>query len=256
MPRTGRRGVRSVGLANLRIVEPSRRGGETVLLIDDDDAIRSFVRGRLEQAGFSVLDTASGLDGIKTFADHDVDIVLVDVGLPDIDGFSVVRLLREKSNVPIMMMTAATEEIDRVMGLEIGADDYVTKPFLPRELVARVHALLRRSARVEAPAVGRSIFVAGGLSIDTTAREAYVGDDPVLLKAREFDLLAFFAQSPRQVFSREQLLRHVWGVEPGWVNAATVTEHVRRVRLELSRHPTCGVSIVTVRRSGYRFQVL
>ncbi len=227
-----------------------------MLLIDDDEAIRSFVRGRLEQAGFSVIDAESGLDGLRAFADADVDVVLVDVGLPDIDGFSVVRLIREKSLVPIMMMTAATDEIDRVMGLEIGADDYVTKPFLPRELVARVHALLRRSAHVEPPVVGRTMLEVGGLSIDVAAREAHVGDDPMILKAREFDLLVFFAQSPRQVFTRDQLLRHVWGVEPGWVNSATVTEHVRRVRLELGRHPACGVSIVTVRGSGYRFQLM
>jgi DNA-binding response OmpR family regulator len=238
----------------IRVVD-TERAGDTVLLIEDDDSIREFVKSRLEQAGFGVVEVSTGIAGLQAFAAHDIDVVVVDVGLPDIDGFSVVRAIRERSLVPIMMMTAAVDEIDRVMGLEIGADDYVTKPFLPREMVARVRALVRRSHQQEPPPSTDLQDAVGGIVIDALAREARVDGIRLDLKAREFDLLAFLAASPRQVFTRDQLLRQVWQVEPGWISDATVTEHVRRVRLELVRHEGCTATIATVRGTGYRFEL-
>jgi DNA-binding response OmpR family regulator len=168
-----------------------------------------------------------------------------------------VRSIRRFSRVPIVMMTAAGDEGDRVLGLELGADDYIVKPFLPREMTARVRAAVRRSMPHEREAVGTvgdAPQVPGSLVIDTSAREARVGHSVLTLTAREFDLLAFFAEHPRHVFTRDQLLRRVWEAEPGWLGDSTVTEHVHRVRKELERHPESQVSISTVRGIGYRFE--
>lgn len=228
----------------------------TVLLIDDDADVRDFIKARLESDGFSVVVAASGEQGLSMMApDGSIDAVVIDVGLPGIDGFTVVRSLRRWSNVPIIMVTAASDEADRVLGLELGADDYVVKPFLPRELVARIRAAVRRSI-INVPATvdeNAKRLVFGPLVIDCDAHEAHVDGTGLLLTAREFDLLAFVATSPRRVFSREQLLRGVWSVEPGWLGAGTVTEHVHRLRKELERHIACSSTIATVRGAGYRF---
>ena len=222
------------------------------LLIDDDGDVRRFVRTRLAADGFAVIEAPTGELGLELLTPA-VDVVLVDVGLPGIDGFSVVRSIRRNSNVPIIMMTAASSESDRVLGLELGADDYIVKPFLPREMVARVRASVRRaSARETVPA---PFQMADSLIIDVPAREASVNGMVLALTAREFELLAFLSAHPRQVFSREQLLRHVWESEPGWIGDGTVTEHIHRLRKELERHPACRASIATVRGVGYRFSL-
>jgi len=234
-------------------------GGERplILVVDDESDIRSFVRERLEHEGFDVVEADTGLSAIDAFDDR-IALAVVDVGLPDIDGFSLVRTLRSRSEIPIVMMTAASDEVDRVLGLELGADDYIVKPFLPREFVARVRAALRRPAiggyQVPPDAVSEGRLVFGDLVIDLVTREVRFEGATPALTSREFDLLAFLAQSPRRVFSRDQLLRNVWNVEPGWLNDATVTEHVRRVRNQLDQLPGCTASIGTIRGAGYRFE--
>jgi len=230
------------------------RGGPVALLIDDDDAVRAFVCTRLVADGFRVVEATSGEIGLELLS-PEITVVLVDVGLPGIDGFTVVRTIRRSSGVPIVMMTAAADESDRVLGLELGADDYIVKPFLPREMIARVRAAVRRGSPPDAALPGPPGADAHDcLVIDLAAREARVDGSALILTAREFELLAFLASHPRQVFTREQLLRQVWEAEPGWVGDSTVTEHVHRVRKELDRYPAGRASIVTIRGIGYRFE--
>lgn len=197
-----------------------------------------------------VTEAATGEHGLELM-NESFDLVLVDVGLPGIDGFTVVRAIRERHLTPIVMLTAAADEPDRVLGLELGADDYVVKPFLTREFVARVHALLRRSVRGEAVDSGKITF--GRIVIDPLAQEVVRDGNALHLTGKEYELLWFLATSPRQLFSREQLLRTVWKAEPDWQGLATVTQHVHRLRrlVEIdSSHPR---HITTVRGSGYRF---
>ena len=229
------------------------RGSGSVLLIDDDPQVRSLMRARLEASNFRVVEAATGEDGLQVVGD-DINVVIVDVGLPGIDGFTVVRSIRERHDMPIIMVTGADEEADRVLGLEIGADDYVVKPFLPRELVARVHANLRRASSPPPPEVVEDhIITVGDLEIDGHALVARRGGETLPLTNREFDLLHFLARSPRQAFSREQLLRHVWHTEPGWQDPSTVTEHVHRLRRHVEVDPATPKLLVTVRGVGYRF---
>jgi two-component system, OmpR family, phosphate regulon response regulator PhoB len=226
-----------------------QRHNPTVLMIDDDDDVRRFVRQRLEAEGFEVREAASGEGGLELI-DDTISVVLLDVGLPGMDGFAVLRAIRSRYSTPVLMMTAAADEADRVLGLEIGADDYVVKPFLPRELIARVRALLRRTA-LATPPVQAVVF--GDLHIDPLAREARRDGVILPLTQKEFDLLVFLAMSPRQTFSREQLLKQVWGAEPGWQNLATVTEHVHRLRRHVEAVPDQPNRIITIRGIGYRF---
>ncbi|MDO8361414.1 MAG: response regulator transcription factor [Actinomycetota bacterium] len=220
-----------------------------VLLIDDDVDIRRVVRDRLRAAGFTVAEAESGERGLEVLASQPVDIVVLDVGLPGIDGFSVLRAIRASSQVAVVLLTAAGDEADRVLGLEIGADDYVVKPFSPRELVARVRAVARRAQ----PNLLRSVLQFGDMVVDTRAREVRRNGELVSLTAREFDLLAFLGSAPRQTFTREQLLHHVWNSEPGWQDVATVTEHIHRLRRRIEADHSAPRHLITVRGSGYRF---
>jgi len=227
----------------------------SVLLIDDDVHVRAIMRIRLEASNFLVIEAATGEDGLQMVGD-DIDLVIVDVGLPGIDGFTVVRAIRERHDIPIIMVTGADEEADRVLGLEIGADDYVVKPFLPRELVARVHAVLRRRApQPSTDIVTDHVIAVGDLEIDGHAMVARRDGETLPLTNREFDLLHFLARSPRQAFTREQLLRQVWHTEPGWQDPSTVTEHIHRLRRHVEVDPTTPKHLVTVRGVGYRFDL-
>jgi DNA-binding response OmpR family regulator len=178
------------------------------------------------------------------------DLVVLDVMLPRMDGFAVLRALREIADVPVILLTARSEEPDRVLGLELGADDYVVKPFSPRELAARVRSVLRRSRR---PAAADRLEFEG-LVIDGPAREARVGGRVVELTPKEFDLLAFLAASPRRVFSRGQLLEQVWDSSPDYQDSSTVTVHVRRIRQKIEDDPDTPRWITTVWGVGYRFE--
>ena len=230
----------------------STSGPASVLLVDDDDDVRAFLRPRLEASNLLVAEATSGEEALRII-DESFDLVILDVGLPGIDGFTVVRALRERYSLPIIVVSGAGDEADRVLGLEIGADDYVVKPFLPRELVARVHAQLRRAAQpVEVPRPEHRLFF-DDLVLDGHAMEARRGGDVLPLTNREFDLLLFLASSPRQVFARDQLLRQVWQTEPGWQDPSTVTEHVHRIRRHIEADPAQPEHLVTVRGAGYRF---
>ncbi len=216
----------------------------TVLLVEDEPSVGELVRGYLMRDGYRVVWVRSGEDALVELERHRVRIVLLDIGLPGIDGFDVCRQIRARSSVPILMLTARDEEPDRIVGLEVGADDYLTKPFSPRELVARMKAILRRSE----PQEGREKTVAlGDVVLDRESHDVTVAGRPVDLTAKEFDLLAYFMANPGVVVSRDLLLERVWGQEyPG--GTRTVDVHVAQVRRKLDRPDL----IRTLRGTGYK----
>jgi DNA-binding response OmpR family regulator len=214
-----------------------------VLLVEDEQSIGQLVRGYLEQAGHRVVWVRSGEEALAELDRHGFGIVVLDIGLPGMDGFDVCRRLRARSTVPIVMLTARDEEADRVAGLELGADDYVPKPFSPRELAARIKAVLRRTSGFETPAR----LALGDLAIDRDAHEARLAGRPVELTGKEFDLLAFLVEHAGIVFSREQLLDRVWGMSFAG-GTRTVDVHVAQLRRKLGR----AELIRTVRGAGYK----
>lgn len=230
--------------------------GETngrILAVEDDPAVRGLLVRLLHDEGYEVFEADDALGAMEHLGAHPPDLVLLDVVLPGVDGLDLLRRIRSKSDVPIIMLTGRSGEEDRIEGLRSGADDYVLKPFSSGELVARVESVLRRSSSkphgTEATAIAYD-----GLAIDPVAREVRVKGAPVSVTAREFDLLAFLAAAPRQVFTREQLLRQVWGSSTEWQDDATVTEHVRRVRRKIEADPDRPRWLLTVRGVGYRFE--
>jgi DNA-binding response OmpR family regulator len=225
-------------------------GQSRVLVVDDEPMVREVVTRYLEHDGFLVTAVDNGRDALAAAKSSAPDIIILDIMLPEVDGLDVLTQLRMSGDVPIIMLTARTSEADRILGLELGADDYVSKPFSPRELTARVRSVLRRSSRED----GHRRIEFDDLEIDIDSREVKVSDAVVDLTAREFDLLAFLAGSPRQVFSRAQLLGQVWGSSPDWQDPATVTVHVRRVRQKIEKDPDNPERLITVRGVGYRFE--
>lgn len=225
-----------------------------VLVVDDEPTIREVVTTYLERDGFAVQAAATGPEAVQKLQKRIPDLLILDLMLPGVGGLAILSELRKQSNVPVIVLTARTEEADRIIGLELGADDYVSKPFSPRELVARVRSVLRRAAGegVQEPVQQRMEF--DGLVIDTGRRVVTLHDDVIALTAREFDLLAFLASAPRQVFSRAQLLDHVWNSSPDWQDTSTVTVHVRRIRHKIEADPEQPERLVTVRGVGYRFE--
>ena len=224
----------------------------TVLVVDDEPMVREVVTSYLEREGFAVHTATDGKAALLAIETGRPDLVVLDVMLPSIDRFSVLAELRKQTSVPVIMLTARTEETDRVLGLELGADDYVVKPFSPRELAARVRTVLRRSKATPAP--DQPVLRFENLEINGLTREVRVDGASVELTAKEFDLLAFLAGSPRQVFSRGQLLQHVWGSSPEWQDPSTVTVHVRRVRQKIEPDPDHPRRLTTVWGVGYRFE--
>ena len=221
-----------------------------ILVVDDDATVSEVVCSYLRSAGFIVESVADGLSAVETAARIRPDLVVLDRMLPGIDGVEVCRRIRADRAVPVIMLTALREEEDRIEGLEAGADDYLAKPFSPRELVLRVKSILRRSLPDFLP---ESIIDAGDFRLDVSSRQLQRRGQPIALTIREFDLIAFLLKHPRQVFSREELLRAVWGWEFG--DLSTVTVHVRRLRekIELdAAHPTV---LCTVWGVGYRFDI-
>jgi DNA-binding response OmpR family regulator len=221
----------------------------TVLVVDDEPTIREVVAGYLQREGFETLEAADGDRARELLEAHAADIVVLDLMLPGTDGLELCRWIRSRSRLPVIMLTARGEESDRIVGLELGADDYVTKPFSPRELAARVRTVLRR-AETEAVADERLSF--NGLVIDSSTREVTKHGSPLKLTAREFDLLWFVASHPRRVFSREQLMRRVWGYSAA-LDTGTVTVHVRRLREKIEDQPSHPRHLETVWGVGYRF---
>jgi DNA-binding response OmpR family regulator len=222
---------------------------DRVLVVDDDDVIRGLVRDGLEREGFEVHDAADGATALAVLEEQPASLVILDVNLPARGGFEVLSAIRAESRVPVILLTGRVDEIDRVLGLELGADDYVMKPFSPRELAARVRAVLRRSATdPDLP------LVFGDLAIDPGARQVKLRGEVVDLTAREFDLLLFLARSPRRVFSHGELLEQVWHSTSDWQDPATVTEHIRRVRAKIEVDRERPRWIRTVRAAGYAFE--
>jgi DNA-binding response OmpR family regulator len=220
-----------------------------VLVVDDEPTIREIVVGYLEREGFKTLEAADG-NRARELIEHDPpDLVVLDLMLPGTDGLELCRWIRSRSRLPVIMLTARGEESDRIVGLELGADDYVTKPFSPRELAARVRTVLRR-AEPDAAAEERLSY--DGLAIDSSTREVTRGDEPLRLTAREFDLLWFLASHPRRVFSREHLMRRVWGYSAA-LDTGTVTVHMRRLREKIEDDPSHPRHLETVWGVGYRF---
>ena len=221
----------------------------TVLVVDDEPIVRDVVVRYLERAGYRTLEAADGDRARELVEREQPQLVVLDVMLPGTDGLSLCRWIRERSDLPVILLTARGDEADRIVGLEIGADDYVTKPFSPRELAARVRTVLRRSTTT-APMVERLSF--DGLLLNAATREVHRGDEPLKLTAKEFDLLWFLASHPRRVFSRDQLMARVWGYE-AVLDTGTVTVHVRRLREKIEVDPSRPRYLETVWGVGYRF---
>jgi len=220
----------------------------TVLIVDDEPIVREVVVRYLEREGHTTLEADHGDRAREMLEKHTPDLVVLDVMLPGTDGLELCRWIRARSEIPVILLTARGEEADRIVGLELGADDYVTKPFSPRELAARVRTVLRRSAPTE-DALARFAF--GDIEIDTRTRDVHKAGQELRLTAKEFDLLAFLAGNPRRVFGRDQLMSRVWGYEAA-LDTGTVTVHVRRLREKIETDPSEPVHLQTVWGVGYR----
>ena len=229
-------------------------GARTVLVVDDEPMLRNLLSRLLKMEGYDVVEAEDGQTALELVATEMPDLVLLDVMLPARDGLDVLGDLRRTSNIPVILVSALAEEADRVVGLKMGADDYVTKPFSAAELSARVESVLRRAAMRSAPETAGSRRSFDGLVIDVGTREVSMAGETIEMTAKEFDLLAYLAAAPRQVFSREQLLQQVWGSSSSWQSDATVTEHVRRLRRKIEIDPDNPRWIATVRGVGYRFE--
>ena len=225
---------------------------QRVLVVDDDPTIAEVVCRYLEREGYAVETVGDGITALERATADPPDLVVLDLMLPGIDGLEVCRRLRSLAPVPVIMLTAKGDENDRIIGLDLGADDYLAKPFSPRELTSRVRAVLRR-ANAPLPASGTPTHLAAGaIEVDVPAREARLGGEAVHLTAREFELLVYLMRHPRKAFRREELLEAVWGWSYG--DASTVTVHVRRLREKLEADPTAPAHLLTVWSVGYRFE--
>lgn len=231
------------------VISPA--GTSTILVVDDEPMVREVVVRYLQVENYRVVEKADGGEALAWLEANRPDLVVLDVMLPNVDGFHLLRYIRTRWDVPVIMLTARADETDRVVGLELGADDYVVKPFSPRELVARVRNVLRRSSVSDS---GQGPLEFDGLVIDIGARQVTTEAGAVELTPKEFDLLAVLAQSPRQVFSRRQLLELVWESAPEYQDPATVTVHVGRLRQKIESDPGNPRWITTARGVGYRFE--
>ena len=233
------------------VISVSSETRTRVLVVEDDETVAEVVRRYLEREGYDVHAVADGRSALARFDDVGADLVVLDIMLPGIDGLEVCRQLRSRSPVPVIILTALGEEADRIMGLEIGADDYISKPFSPRELVARIKSVLRRAGGPLTVAPHLDVLEAGGLVVEVPARAVMIDGKPITLTVREFDLLVFLMSHPRQVFTREDLLERVWGYTFG--DKSTVTVHVRRLREKIEEDPSNPEHLSTVWGVGYRF---
>ncbi|MGE5435186.1 MAG: response regulator [Candidatus Doudnabacteria bacterium] len=225
----------------------------TILLVDDEDSVQKLLTYPLERDGFRVVQARDGEQALRMFGDERIDLVVLDLMLPKVDGLEVCKRLRADSNVPIIMLTARGEELDKVLGLELGADDYITKPFSIREFRSRVRALLRRAGLPRERAREAETIESGELRIDPARRTLELGGEPVQLTYVEFELLTALASEPARVFTREMLLRALWG-DSAYREPRTIDVHVRHLREKLERDPREPEYIFTVRGVGYRFR--
>ena len=224
--------------------------GRSVLVVDDEPMVREVVAAYLTRDGFSVTEAADGRSALDHMETQPTDLVVLDVMLPEIDGLSVLTTVRQQGDTPVILLTARGEESDRVLGLELGADDYLVKPFSPRELAARVRTVLKRTM---GPSQQGDRIEFDGITIDPPLRQVVVDGEPVELTPKEPDLLFFLTSSPRQVFSRAQILDHVWDSNRDWQDPSTVTVHIRRLRQKIEDDPQSPHRLITVWGVGYRF---
>jgi DNA-binding response OmpR family regulator len=223
----------------------------TILLVEDDATLADTIRYNLEREGYSVISAADGVTGLELARRDQPDLVVLDIMLPRLDGFSVCRILRQESDIPILMLTARQDEVDRIAGLELGADDYVSKPFSLGELLARIRAILRRTDR---QLVGsREVLDAGALRVDTGSRRAWRDGSELSLSQKEFDLLACLMRNRGMALSRDVLLERVWGYD-FLGDSRTVDVHIRWLREKVEPDPGRPIYIQTVRGVGYRFE--
>jgi two-component system phosphate regulon response regulator PhoB len=220
-----------------------------ILVVDDEADITTLLAEELRREGHTVAECAEGRTALVLLYRGGIDLVVLDLGLPSLSGLDVLTELRRTSDVPVIILSGRGGESDRILGLKLGADDYLAKPFSPRELLARVEGVLRRTR----PAVTGERFEYPGLVVDTTIREVLVDGHAVEMTGKEFDLLAYLVASPRQAFSRAQLLRDVWASSPDWQQSTTVTEIVRRIRMKIETDAEHPHWIKTIRSVGYRF---
>jgi two-component system phosphate regulon response regulator PhoB len=223
-----------------------------LLVVDDDVEVREMLSRLLCAEGYDVDEVESGAQALAVLAKGRPDLIILDVMLSAEDGFEILAAIRRSSNIPVILLTGRGRETDRVLGLKLGADDYVVKPFSSAELAARVGTVLRRSG--QRPTMPGTTLSFDGLVIDMASREVHVDGELVETTAKEFDLLAFLASSPRMVFSRDQLLSQVWDSSSHWQDSGTVTEHIRRIRRKIERDPESPRWVRTVRGVGYRFE--
>lgn len=223
-----------------------------ILIVEDEPSVGEVVSLYLSRAGYEVTSVGDGRTALEKLAKSIPDLVVLDLMLPNVDGREILSFVRSISDVPVIILTALRDESDRIAGLDLGADDYITKPFSPQELVSRVRAVLRRG---NSSGVGSTTQVLSfnGLVIKPTIREVLVDDQPVDLTAKEFDLLLLLARHPRQVFNRSQLLEKVWGLSE-YIDPGTVTVHMRRLREKIERDPSNPLHIQTIWGVGYRFE--
>src|SRR5436190_69527 len=224
-----------------------------ILLVDDELSVQKLLAYPLRKEGYEVIPALDGREALNRLRDDDFDLVVLDVMLPKVDGFDVCRQIRARSTVPIIMLTAKTEEIDKVLGLELGADDYITKPFSVREFRSRVKAVLRRAELSRGEEGLEEPIEEGDLRVDFEKRQVDVRSEPVRLTYVEFEILAALARSPGRVFSRTMLLERVWG-DSAYRDPRTVDVHIRHLREKLERDPRHPELIFTVRGVGYRFR--
>jgi len=226
---------------------------QKVLVIDDEANVCELVSLYFEKAGYDVACAFNGSEGLDKVRQERPDIIVLDLMLPGMDGLDVCKEIRKTSNVPIIMLTARVDEVDRVLGLEIGADDYVTKPFSPRELLARIKAVLRRAAYVPDPDE-QQVLTLPRVSISRVSREVVIGDEHMELTPKEFDLLWFLASNRNRVFTREQLLEQVWAYQEFYGDERTVDQHIKRLRRKIEI-PGGPCRITTIWGVGYKFEI-
>lgn len=229
-----------------------------ILIIEDDASIAELQKDYLEVANFEVIVCGNGLEGLRTFQENEFDLLILDIMLPGMDGLEILRIMKEDKDIPVLLVSAKKEEIDKIKGLSLGADDYITKPFSPGELVARVKTHLENYERLkhrfsEGAKKGNSMIIRG-LKIEKDSRRVFVSGQEVSLAHKEFGLLLYLAQNPNRVFGREELFERVWGLE-AMGDSATVTVHIARVREKIEIDPSNPQYVETVWGAGYRFRV-
>ncbi|MBE0683280.1 MAG: response regulator transcription factor [Anaerolineales bacterium] len=224
-----------------------------ILVVEDEPSLAEVVSLYLKRAGFQVQIASDGKQAMNILEKQIPDFVILDLMLPEVDGLSLTRWLRDRSDVPIIMVTARREEIDRIAGLEMGADDYVVKPFSPQELVSRVRAVLRRIGREQTGAESERVLSYDSITVNPLTRAVMVRESQIDLTAKEFDMLHLLARHPKQVFTRDQLLERVWGGAE-YIDPGTVTVHVRRLREKLETDPSSPKHLLTVWGVGYKFE--